>query len=248
MTLKHLQSRSRFSLRLAALLRRGDFWYLVAVVLAVALLLWLGVGWAAYLVGHAEWVRNMAQNLGPFAPLAYIGLFALQILLAPVPGQFFAVMSGFLFGIFWGTLYSVLGLALGAGIAMSVARYWGRPLLERFWDGETIERWERKLRMRSPLTWGLLFVFPVPDLVFYVAGISHVPLGQLLIAVIAGRSIGLIFANLIGNLSAVLPPEWVVLQWAILSGVALIVYRYQRRLRLFVLIGIRRWRQFTRQR
>jgi uncharacterized membrane protein YdjX (TVP38/TMEM64 family) len=102
--------------------------------------------------------------------------------------------------------------------------------------------------MRSAVTWGLLFVFPVPDLVFYVAGISAVPLRHLLVAVIAGRSIGLVFANTIGTLSAMLPPEWVVVKWALLLAAGLIAYRYQRRLRLLVFIMMRRWRQLMRRR
>jgi uncharacterized membrane protein YdjX (TVP38/TMEM64 family) len=104
--------------------------------------------------------------------------------------------------------------------------------------------------MRSPVTWGLLFLFPVPDFVFYVAGLSRVPFRSLVIAVIAGRSVGLIFANVIGYLSAALPPEWVLAKWVVLIVAAAFAYRYQRTIRLLVLLNVRwlqrlgrRWRR-----
>jgi uncharacterized membrane protein YdjX (TVP38/TMEM64 family) len=216
------------------------------VLAAICLFLWFVGGQLLVLLEHAAMARTFVDTFGPLAPLIYILFFALQILIAPLPGQFIGVMSGYLFGVFWGSLYSIVGLALGAGIATSLGRRFGQPFLMRFFDKEQIRLWERKLRIRSAVTWGLLFLFPVPDIVFYVAGLSRVPLRQLVIAVIMGRSVGLIFANVVGNLSASLPPEWVLAKWVVLLLAALVALRYQRALRLFILTAVRRVQQWTR--
>jgi uncharacterized membrane protein YdjX (TVP38/TMEM64 family) len=228
-------------------LKRGEFWLGVAAVFGVGLLFWLVNEQLIVLIKQAASARSLITTFGALAPLAYIALFAAQILIAPFPGQLMGVMSGYLFGIFWGSLYSIAGLALGAGLAMAIARRYGRPLLERFFDAGQVRQWERKLRMRSVVTWGLLFVFPVPDLVFYVAGLSRAPFVQLLVAVIAGRSIGLIFANVFGNLSASLPAEWVLVKWGIVLVVAFFAYWYQRPIRYRLLVGVRRFQRLFRR-
>ncbi len=233
--------------RLAILLRRAELWLVVSLLGVLAFVLWLVGAELIRLIEWAETSRSLLTTFGPLAPLAYIGLFASQILIAPFPGQFMGIMSGYLFGFFWGALYSIIGLALGAGLAIGLARRYGRPLLDRFFETATVHRWERKLRMRSPITWGLLFLFPVPDLVFYVAGLSRVPMRHLLVAVITGRGLGLIFASIFGSLSATLPPEWVIAKWLVLLFAALLGYRYQRHLRLFVLLAVRRLQRLMRR-
>lgn len=234
------------SWRILLLLKRPELWWFVGSLAVLGVLLWSASKPLAYLFEQAANVRVFVHSFGPWAPLAYIGLFAFQILVAPFPGQFLGVMGGYLFGILLGSLYSILGLTLGAGLALWLARRYGRPVLERFFDKEQIHSWERRLRMRSPVTWGLLFLFPVPDLAFYVAGLSRVPLRMLLPAVVAGRSVGLIFASIVGTLSDRLPPELVIIKWGILLGLGVIIYRNQRQVRLTILLAVRRLQRLKR--
>jgi uncharacterized membrane protein YdjX (TVP38/TMEM64 family) len=180
--------------------------------------------------------------------LVYIGVFSLQILIAPLPGQFMGVMGGYLFGVLLGSLYSITGLIVGAGLAIWLARRFGRPLLERFFDPVQLAEWEKKTRTRSGFTWWLLFLFPVPDVIFYVAGLSSTSLRTLLIALIAGRGLGLFLANTMGHWTANTAPEWVLAQWVIVGLLASIVYLYQRRVRLLALVAARRMRHWSRRR
>jgi uncharacterized membrane protein YdjX (TVP38/TMEM64 family) len=247
MTLKGLRQAQSANWRISALVKRAEFWVAVVGLLGLGVLFWFVSEQLFALLKQAASARTFVNTFGPLAPLVYISIFALQILIAPFPGQFMGIMSGYLFGPFWGSLYSIVGLAVGAGLAVGIARKYGQPLVERFFEGDQVRQWERKLRMRSPVTWGLLFLFPVPDFVFYVAGLSRVPFRGLLIAVIAGRSVGLIFANVIGYLSATLPPEWVLAKWVVLIVAAAFAYRYQRTIRLLVLLGVRRFQRLGRR-
>jgi uncharacterized membrane protein YdjX (TVP38/TMEM64 family) len=227
--------------RLWLILRQRETWLVLLTLAGITLLFWLLSEPLIYLLQQGDMVSNWINGFGLLAPLAYIALFALQILIAPMPGQFMGMMGGYVFGVFLGSLYSITGLAIGAGLAMFLARRYGRPFLERFFSRDELKVWERKLYMRSPVSWGLLFVFPVPDVVFYFAGLSSIPLVRLLPAVIAGRSLGLFFANIVGGLSATLPPEWVVVKWMVLAVLALLLYRHERKLRLYFLLGVRQW-------
>ncbi|OUC09386.1 hypothetical protein RY27_03175 [Litorilinea aerophila] len=230
-----------------ALARRQELWMLLGAAGVGLLLVWLLDTPFTALLLQAQELRLWIRSFGPLAPLIYILVFTAQILLAPVPGQFMAVMGGYLFGVFWGSLYSLLGLLLGAGGAMLIGRKLGRPFLERFFTPEQLTYWERKLRMRSAITWWLLFVFPVPDLVYYVAGLTTVPLRRLLVAVLTGRGLGLILSNVLGSWSAHLPPEWVLIKWTLLLVAAALVIRHQRRVRLCALLAVRALRRRLRR-
>lgn len=196
---------------------------------------------------EAEAARVWVQRFGPLAPLAYITLFMAQILLAPLPGHFMGLMGGYLFGAGWGALYSLIGLVLGAGVAAAIARRLGRPAIRRLVEEQQLRRWERRLRVRSPLTWWLIFLFPVPDAVYYVAGLSGVPLRWLLLAVLAGRGPGLVMGNWVGAQAVVLSPEIGLVMLVLLAVVIFVAYRHQRRLRLLLLLTLRRARRLSRR-
>lgn len=233
--------------RLLQVFRQRETWIVLLTLSGITLFFWLLSEPLIYILQQGDVARDWINSFGPWAPVAYISLFALQILIAPVPGQFMGVMGGYVFGVFLGSLYSITGLTLGAGLALVLARRYGRPFLERFFGHEQLKLWERKLYMRSPVNWGLLFVFPVPDLVFYLAGLSSIPLVRLLPAVIAGRSLGLLFANLVGGLTAHLSPEWVIVKWAVIAILGLLLYRHERKLRLYFLLGVRSWERIVQR-
>jgi uncharacterized membrane protein YdjX (TVP38/TMEM64 family) len=233
--------------RFALWLRRREVWAFAAGVIALAIGLWWVSEPFAQLMGQAGRVRAWILTFGPLAPLVYTGLFSFQILLAPVPGQFMGVMGGYLFGALLGTVYSIAGMMVGGGLAMWLGRRFGRPWLERFFAHAELVHWEKKLRVRSGLTWWLLFLFPVPDLVFYVAGLSSASMRTLLLALLAGRGLGLLFANTVGSWSAHLSPEWLLAKWAIIAIGAGVLYLNQRKLRLTLLVSARRLRRWWRK-
>lgn len=237
----------RLVLILRTILRQREIWVGLLVLAGIILAFWLLSEPLTYILQQGDMARAWINSFGAWAPFAYIALFALQILIAPLPGQFMGVMGGYVFGVFFGSLYSITGLAIGAGLALVLARRYGRPLLERFFNRDQIKHWERKLYMRSPVNWGVLFLFPVPDLVFYLAGLSTIPLVRLLPAVIIGRGLGLIFANIMGGLTAHLSPEWVIVKWAVIAIIALLLYRQERKLRLYCLLGVRHWERLVRR-
>jgi len=194
----------------------------------------------------AENVRSWIIGFGPSAPIAYVTFFAAQILIAPLPGSFLSVLGGYLFGFFQGLLLSLLGLSIGVLLAMWIGRSLGRRLLERFFDRSELIRWERKLRLRSPLLWFVLFLFPLPDLVIYLAGMGTMPLRWLAPAALLGRGIGVVIGSSVGTASLYLPAWFVVGQWALLLVLGGLAYRFQRPLRYHLIVQLRRGRRLLR--
>src|SRR5512144_1796504 len=98
---------------------------------AVASLVLAGVAYLLYAHGFIEYFTNRHRLLNlinahrAYAALIFIGLQALQVVAAPVPGE----VSGFVGGVFFGTargiLYSTVGLTLGSWMAVMLARLAG---------------------------------------------------------------------------------------------------------------------------
>jgi uncharacterized membrane protein YdjX (TVP38/TMEM64 family) len=196
----------------------------------------------------ADDVRAWLISLGPLAPAGYFLFYTAQIVFAPLPGSFLSVFGGYLFGFWWGLLLSLAALCLGVSIAVWISRKFGRKLLERFFPREELLKWERKLSLRSPIPWFVIFLFPVPDTAVYIAGLSSLSLRVLLPAILIGRGANIALGIAIGNASNVLPAEIVVVKWIVLFMVGGIALRYQRPIRYWILITLRRTRRVFRPR
>lgn len=224
---------------------QGGGYFVLAMAATTLLVWWLNAPVAALLRAAGD-VRTWLMSYGPLAPIMYVLFYAAQILIAPLPGNFLAFFAGYVFGFWDGLFLSLVGLTIGASLAVFIARRYGRPLLERFFDRNELVRWERKLRLRSPLVWYVFFLFPVPDLVIYVAGMGTLQLRWLLPAILLGRATGVLLGITLGNFTAVLPVQWVIIQWILLLVLGGLALRFQRPLRYYLLIWLRRGRRSSR--
>lgn len=129
--------------------------------------------------------RNLA-TLGPWEPLAFMGVYALSVVLA-IAAWPIAIMGGLLFGTVWGTVFSVLGATLGASLAFGIMRGLGRDAARKRFSGR-IKAFDEKLTEKGfPY---MLFVRLVPIFPFiwvsYGAGLSGVSFRSFLLATFLG--------------------------------------------------------------
>ncbi len=118
--------------------------------IALLMLLLGAVGWAATHYGEfdVEQLESWVGSTGYYAPVAYM-LFAAAATVLLVPGSFFVLAGGVLFGPLLGTLYSLFGATLGAALAFLIARYiaagWiarkSRGRFKQLMDGVEAEGW-----------------------------------------------------------------------------------------------------------
>lgn len=76
-------------------------------------------------------MRDYLLGFGIWAPIVSSSLMVLQMIAAPIPGQFVTFTNGLLFGAFWGTILSWSSAMLGAAICFGLASAFGRPLVEK---------------------------------------------------------------------------------------------------------------------
>ncbi len=177
-------------------------------------------------------VQEFVTRFGYWAPLATILLHVAQVLLAPLPGQVIDAANGYLFGTAWGTVYSLVGVIAGSSLAMALARRFGRPWAERLIKRETLERLDSYSQQRGALFFFLVFLFPFlpDDVACFLAGLTPLPLPELVALAAIGRLPGILVANFMGANAAGLTRTQVVFFTAILAAIALAFWRYQERI------------------
>ena len=210
--------------------RRTVMLIVLAVAIGGALWHWHEPLWALF--GDQERIREWIAGLGPWGPLLSIALNVAQVLLAPVPGQFIGLSNGYLYGIWLGTLYSMVGLALGTTLAMTLGRWFGRPLVERLANPAKLAHWDRIASHQGPLFFFLVFLFPfVPDdVACFLIGLSPLAIPRMVALATLGRLPGVFVSCWVGAYATELPWwTWIPLGGGA-AGLAWAFWRYQARL------------------
>ncbi len=200
------------------------------LVIAAAASLWIVLRWTrSFLLGHPQELLDWVRPWDAYAPAAIVVLQAAQVLLAPIPGQGIGAASGYLYGPWWGTAYSLTGTIIGSFIAMTLARRYGRPLVERLVSREALARLDARASQRGLLFFTLIFLLPFlpDDVACFVAGLSAIPIPALMLAVLAGRSPGIFASAWIGANATGLGTEQIVLLVALGIGVAAVFVLFE---------------------
>jgi len=190
--------------------------WLVALA-ALGMLIFAAWRWGAQAL---ELFRNRAAlqawiaSFGAWAPLVSITLNAAQVIAAPIPGQVVGLANGYLFGVWWGTLYSLIGVMLGTSIVLALTRRWGRPFVVRLIHGKQLEELDRLVARRGALFFFMIFLLPFlpDDITCFAIGLTSLPLGQMLVLLAIARLPGLIVASWVGaNATRLSLPVWLAL-------------------------------------
>jgi uncharacterized membrane protein YdjX (TVP38/TMEM64 family) len=192
-------------------------WKILGLILVAALLVVVGAfGWTPLrgLLSDPESLRAVVISWGWWGPLALIGLQVAQVLIAPLPGQVLGLVGGYVYGPWLGTLINMVGTLLGSGLAMWLARRLGRPLVQHFVSSQWLDRLDGLAVKRGAAVFFLIFLLPFlpDDAACFVAGLSPLPLKELLLLAAIGRLPGVFIPNWLGAHAADLSAtQWLAL-------------------------------------
>jgi uncharacterized membrane protein YdjX (TVP38/TMEM64 family) len=109
----------------------------IVIVMALAIIILGGCFWGLMQINPTffaifssqEQFKSYVDSFGQYGGLVYTLLQALQVVVAPIPGEFTGAIAGMLFGVPTGFIYASCGLALGSLIAFSLGRTFGQPIV-----------------------------------------------------------------------------------------------------------------------
>jgi SNARE associated Golgi protein len=118
----------------------------IAAAAVVAYCVWLVLSDApAYrllvrLYGDRYFLKQTLRQWGILAPVIFIALQALQVIIAPIPGEVTGILGGYLFGEWLGLIYSTVGLTVGSVAAFGVGRWLGAHYVRALVSQETWDK------------------------------------------------------------------------------------------------------------
>ena len=172
-------------------------WGIVIAVLAgsLSLVIWLVVidapivAFTVRLYRDKYFLRDTVAAWGWMAPVVFIAIQALQVIISPIPGEVTGPVGGALFGTTWAVIYSTIGLTAGTLICFAIGRRWGEPLV-RPWLSE--HHWNRMtfiLEAEGAILCFILYLIPgfPKDIISYLFGISPMPFWVFAVVSTVGR-------------------------------------------------------------
>jgi uncharacterized membrane protein YdjX (TVP38/TMEM64 family) len=137
-------------------------------------------------------VGAFVNRFGAYAPLAFIVIQSLQVVLAPIPGEATGILGGYLFGTGLGFLYSTMGLTLGSILAFGLGRWLGLPLVRRLVSEKVYHRFDFISRTGGELVTLVCFLIPgfPKDYLCFLLGVSPLQFGVFLVICAFGRMPG----------------------------------------------------------
>ena len=181
--------------------------HVVLAVIASALLIgFVFLAWEAGLIerltDYDQLVETMRGGDGPWGPLICIGVQFAQVVIFAIPGEVTQIAAGYVFGAWYGFLYSVIGIMLGSAFDYSFARLVGRPVVEKILGESRLERIDKLLSSRKGRS-ALFILFLLPgmpkDAMSYGAGLTQFKLGEFVVVSGLARMPALLFSTMIGS-------------------------------------------------
>ncbi|MDQ0509042.1 TVP38/TMEM64 family inner membrane protein ydjZ [Aedoeadaptatus ivorii] len=151
-------------------------------------LLWM---WRAGLLTDENKIRAALEASGAFAPLVFIAIQAIQVVIPILPGAVGCVFGVVFFGSLKGFLYNYIGICLGSIAAFYLSRRYGSAFARQMAGGKTFEKYLHYLddtsRFEKVLAFLIFFPFAPDDILCYVAGLSRIRFERFTTIILLGK-------------------------------------------------------------
>ena len=200
-------------------------------LLLSALVCWFAGKPLIQFVQEPERFREWVDQQGVWAPLAFMGMIILQIVVAVIPGEPLEIAAGYAFGAWEGTLLCLLGAFLGRTVVFLLVRRFGTRAVEVFFPLEKLQEW-RFLQNKRRLAFWVFFLFFLPgtpkDVLCYLVGLTDLPLKSWLIISMIAPFPSIITSTIGGDALGMGNYAFAILVFlltGIISGLGLLIYR-----------------------
>src|SRR5215813_13369927 len=215
-------------------------WAIVTAVLfaLLAIVVWLVVvdaplvKFLVRLYQDKKFLKETVRSWGWMAPIVFILIQALQVIISPIPGEITGPVGGALFGTTWGMIYSTIGLTVGTLVCFGLGRMWGEPLI-RPWLSE--HHWNKMnfiIEAEGAILCFILYLIPgfPKDIISYLFGMSPMPFGVFAVVSTIGRLPGTWISSYFGAHVGEQQYIYALVFIALVAAICLPLYYYRERI------------------
>jgi uncharacterized membrane protein YdjX (TVP38/TMEM64 family) len=207
------------------------FWYLLSIIPIIVLV--LGYIFPVQFFSNQESIRQFVSQFGIFAPLVFIILQALQVIITPISHYTVSIAGGFIFGLWPGFFYNFIGRVIGTAIAFYLGRILGRKIIKHLVKPETIKKYDYFFDKGKLLLFLAYFLPLFPDdEISYLAGFSAIRPRVFLILMFIGHISGSLSLAYVGSgIKSMKEPMFIFLSIITLVGGILFVRYYNKKIK-----------------
>lgn len=178
---------------------------LVFILIVFVLIGYLvGVPLVRQFADSPETFRDFISEKGLLGQILMIGIVALQVIIALLPGEPFELGAGFVFGWAEGAILCLIGMAAASALVYVCVKKWGVRMVELFFPRQKIRSFaflqnEKKL----DLLVFILFLIPgtPKDMLTYLIGLTPMKLGSFIAITTVARLPSLLSSTISGSLA-----------------------------------------------
>lgn len=131
--------------------------------------------------------------------ILFTALQAAQIILGVVPPL--QILGGMLFGAFWGSVYSIIGIFLGSLVVFVLVKLIGYPIVQLFFDEKKISKY-KFLQDEEKVVTGFALLYLLPgfpkDILTYLLPLTKIKKRDFFYVIIPARIPAIIISGVVG--------------------------------------------------
>jgi uncharacterized membrane protein YdjX (TVP38/TMEM64 family) len=210
---------------------------IISIISAVVFILFFVI--AFFLVGgpmlqfvsDPESFRLWVSESGITGKIFFVGMMAIQVLIAIIPGEPLELVAGYAFGAIEGTVLCLIGQAIGSLFVYFFVSKVGVLAVEAFFSKEKIESLAfLKNHKRLNLIVFILFFIPgtPKDLMTYVVGLTPMRWWEFFLISLIARTPSVVTSTISGDAIGLKNYDFAIVVFIVtilISGIGLLIYR-----------------------
>ncbi|WP_306483948.1 TVP38/TMEM64 family protein [Anaerococcus sp.] len=157
-----------------AIIKKNIF-NIISVLMLVIFTILGYLGYRAGLFNSLDSFRAYILSKGKLAPLFFMLIQVVQIVLPVIPGGLTTVFGVIIFGAFWGFIYNYISICIGSILVFFISRNFGKSIVIRIFGKDTFEKYHHRINDKSyEKFFALAILFPVApdDFLCYLSGLT----------------------------------------------------------------------------
>ena len=147
--------------------------------------------WRAGLFTDTEKLQALLEKSGILAPLLFVIVQAVQVVIPIMPGAIGCVFGVVFFGAFWGFVFNYIGICIGSVCAFLLSRKYVMMFVQNMTGSKFYNKYQHFLEKENQFEkmFALLIFLPVApdDFLCYLAGVSRMRLTHFTTIILLGK-------------------------------------------------------------
>ncbi|MFA9398780.1 MAG: TVP38/TMEM64 family protein [Clostridiaceae bacterium] len=163
------------------------------IIISIILILFIAIAYKnvdfSFLL-NVEKMKEFVLKYGSYSFIIYIILQIIQVILFFIPGEIVQIAGGSIFGVYLGSILSVIGISIGSFITYNISNKFGRNFVNKYIPQDKI-RYFNKNFGDSRKNLGIFIIYLIPgmpkDIIGYICGVSTIKIKDFMIYSTIGR-------------------------------------------------------------